>query len=386
MENEKIVMLREIGMQADFVNNNADSMLAFMREVLAGRHPGALEHGFMIGCGDSYCAALAARQFMSKATRRHVEPIESLEFSRYLVEDLPNNSFVFGVSNSGTVSRTIEGVRLAREKDAWTFGVTVNPQSKLAQTAETLLRVNAMDNIKLQPDGSRVITPGTLTYTASMLGLFTAAIAIGERIGALDSVRSAELVAAIHRTAEAMRTADAGSAAIARELAPTITADRDTVVLGGGPNYATAYFAMAKWFEALTRSCHASELEEWAHEQYFMTREDVDTFVILPPGAGRDRGLEQARAARDMGSRVIIVGEAGDAAAEAAADVYFPMPPGIPEYLTPFVYKLPFEYLACETAKAQNVAFLNFDNPKRLEVNFRQIFNSAQSGAQKGAA
>ena len=386
MENEKSVMLREIGMQADFVKDNADSMLAFMREVLAGRHPGALEHGFMIGCGDSYCAALAARQFMSKATRRHVEPVESLEFSRYLVEDLPNNSFVFGVSNSGTVSRTIEGVRLAREKGAWTFGVTVNPQSKLAQTAETLLRVNAMDNIKLQPDGSRVITPGTLTYTASMLGLFTAAIAIGERIGALDSARSAELVAAIHRTAEAMRTADAGSAAIARELAPTLTADRDTVVLGGGPNFATAYFAMAKWFEALTRSCHACDLEEWAHEQYFMTREDVDTFVILPPGAGRDRGLEQARAARDMGSRVIVVGEAGDAAAEAAADVYFPMPPGVPEYLTPFVYKLPFEYLACETAKAQNVAFLNFDNPKRLEVNFRQIFNSAQAGAQKGAA
>lgn len=386
MENEKSVMLREIGMQADFVKNNADSMLAFMRQVLGGRDPGALEHGFMIGCGDSYCAALAARQFMSKATRRHVEPVESLEFSRYLVEDLPNNAFVFGVSNSGTVSRTIEGVRLAREKGAWTFGVTVNPQSKLAQTAETLLRVNAMDNIKLQPDGSRVITPGTLTYTASMLGLFTAAIAIGERIGALDSARSAELVAAIHRTAEAMQTADVGSAAIARELAPTITADRDTVVLGGGPNYATAYFAMAKWFEALTRSCHASELEEWAHEQYFMTREDVDTFVILPPGAGRDRGLEQARAARDMGSRVIIVGEAGDAAAEAASDVYFPMPPGVPEYLTPFVYKLPFEYLACETAKAQNVAFLNFDNPKRLEVNFRQIFNSAQAGAQKGAA
>jgi glucosamine 6-phosphate synthetase-like amidotransferase/phosphosugar isomerase protein len=386
LENEKSVMLREIGMQADFVKNNADSMLAFMRQVLGGRDPGALEHGFMIGCGDSYCAALAARQFMSKATRRHVEPVESLEFSRYLVEDLPNNAFVFGVSNSGTVSRTIEGVRLAREKGAWTFGVTVNPQSKLAQTAETLLRVNAMDNIKLQPDGSRVITPGTLTYTASMLGLFTAAIAIGERIGALDSARSAELVAAIHRTAEAMQTADVGSAAIARELAPTITADRDTVVLGGGPNYATAYFAMAKWFEALTRSCHASELEEWAHEQYFMTREDVDTFVILPPGAGRDRGLEQARAARDMGSRVIIVGEAGDAAAEAASDVYFPMPPGVPEYLTPFVYKLPFEYLACETAKAQNVAFLNFDNPKRLEVNFRQIFNSAQAGAQKGAA
>ena len=87
-----------------------------------------------------------------------------------------------------------------------------------------------------------------------------------------------------------------------------------------------------------------------------------------------------------MGSRVIIIGEEGDAAAQAAADVYFPMPAGIPEYLTPFVYKLPFEYVACETAQIQNIAFLNFDNPKRLEVNFRQIFNSAQAGAQQGAA
>jgi glucosamine--fructose-6-phosphate aminotransferase (isomerizing) len=183
-----------------------------------------------------------------------------------------------------------------------------------------------------------------------------------------------------------MAAADAGTAQIARKLAPSITPDRDTVILGGGPNYATAYFGMAKWFEALTRSCHASELEEWAHEQYFMTREGVDTFVILPPGAGRDRGLEQAHAAREMASRVIIIGEEGDAAAEAAADVYFPMPSGVPEYLTPFVYKLPFEYVACMTAEAQNVAFLNFDNPKRLEVNFRQIFNSAQAGVQKGAA
>ena len=143
---------------------------------------------------------------------------------------------------------------------------------------------------------------------------------------------------------------------------------------------------MAKWFEALTRPCHASQLEEWAHEQYFMTGAQTDTFVVLPPGFGHMRGLEQARAARDMGSRVVIVGEAGDAAAEAAADVYFPMPAAIPEYLTPFVYKLPFEYLACETSRVQNVPFLNFDNPKRQEVNFRQIFNSAQSDEKRVAA
>ena len=89
MENEKTVMLREIAMQPDFVRDNIDSMLAHMREVVATRDPGTLEHGFMIGCGDSYCAALAARQFMMQATGRFVEPVEALEFSRYLVGDLP---------------------------------------------------------------------------------------------------------------------------------------------------------------------------------------------------------------------------------------------------------------------------------------------------------
>src|ERR1700722_19084594 len=123
-------MLREIGMQADFVHDNIDGMLGFMRYVLADRDPGTLEHGFMIGCGDSYCAAIAARHSRPRAPGRWVEPVESMEFSRYLVEDLPKNSFVFGVSNSGTVSRTIEGVRLAREKGGWRFAVTGNAGSK----------------------------------------------------------------------------------------------------------------------------------------------------------------------------------------------------------------------------------------------------------------
>ncbi|MDR3495583.1 MAG: SIS domain-containing protein [Ancalomicrobiaceae bacterium] len=379
METEKTIMLREIGMQPDFVRGNIDDMLANMRLVVADRDPGTLVHGFLIGCGDSYCAALAARQFMMRATGRFIEPVEALEFSRYLVADLPPNSFVFGISNSGTVSRTIEGVRLARDRGAWTFAVTVSADNKLAQTAETLIRVNATPNIKERADGTRIVTPGSITYTASMLGLFVAAIAIGERLGHLDAAASAKLVGELRATAAAMAAADAGTAVLALELAPTFTRARQTVILGGGPNYATAYFAMAKWFEGLTRPCHYSQIEEWAHEHYFITGETTDTFIILPPGGGHSRGLEQAQAAREMGSRVIIIGEADDADARAAADIYFPMPGGLPEELTPFVYKLPFEYLSCEISRVQNIAFLGFDNKKRQEVNFRQIFNSKET-------
>ena len=100
---------------------------------------------------------------------------------------------------------------------------------------------------------------------------------------------------------------DEALAPIAAEIAASFTPNRKTVILGGGPNYATAYFGMAKWHEALTRPCHTSELEEWAHEEYFITDEETDTFILLPPGGGHSRGLEQAMAAKEMGSRVIVI-------------------------------------------------------------------------------
>ena len=378
MDEEKKVMLQEIAMQPDFVRGNLELMLDATRRSIAEHSGRDVSAGFMIGCGDSYCAALAARSFMMDATGRMVEPVEALEFSRYLVSYIPANSFVFGVSNSGTVSRTIEGVRLAQERGAWTFAVTVNASNRLAESAETLVKVNATPNIKERPDGTRVVTPGTVTYTASMLGLFVAAIALGEKVGHLDLKRSTALVDQLRKVADSMATADRTVQPLAAEIAASFSPGRKTVILGGGPNFATAYFGMAKWHEALTRPCHASELEEWAHEEYFHTDENTDTFVLLPPGGGHSRGLEQATAAREMGSRVIIIGAATDEAAQRSADIFFAMPPDIPEPLTPFIYKAPFEHLSCQIAHEQKIPFLGFHNPKRQQVNFRQIFGSAQ--------
>ena len=85
-----------------------------------------------------------------------------------------------------------------------------------------------------------------------------------------------------------------------QKIAPTFTPDRKTVILGGGPNYATAYFGMAKWFEGADPPGHLSQLEEWAHEHYFITGEKTDTIIILPPGAGlRPRPRAGAGRARD---------------------------------------------------------------------------------------
>ncbi|AID34982.1 MULTISPECIES: SIS domain-containing protein [Mesorhizobium] len=383
MDLEKTFMLKEIAMQADFVRSNLDEMLAAVRATFSNVDPLSFKHGFIIGCGDSYFASLAVREFMMRATGLFVEPVEALEFSRYLVHYLPKDAFVFGVSNSGTVSRTIEGIKLARGRGAKTFAVTVSEDSNLAKAAETLVKVNAVPNIKTQADGTRITTPGTLSYTASLLGLYIASIVLGERNGHLSKQAVDRMITELRTVADKMSEAEQPTAKIAEEVAASFKRDRQFVIAGGGPNFATAHFSAAKWLEALNKASHVAQLEEWAHIQYFMTDETVDTVILLPPGVGRDRGLEQARAAHEMGSRVIIVGESADADAISASDIFFPMPPGIPEVYTPFVYKLPAEYLSCHVAIQQKRRFFGFDNAKREEVNHRQIFHSAQTAAAK---
>jgi glucosamine--fructose-6-phosphate aminotransferase (isomerizing) len=378
-ESEYAVMLREIALQPEFVRRSVAGVVAGTRAALAQQAGRGLSSGVIIGCGDSFCAGLAARSYAMARSGCWIEPLEALEFSRYLVDHLPARSAVVGVSNSGAVARTSEGVRLARDAGAWTFAVTVGSVNDLARTAETLVQLDAIPNIKVRPDGSKLVTPGTLSYTASLVGVCAWAIALGAYCGRLDDAGVRDALAEFERVADWMAEADATFAPLAPELARSFNRERTTVIVGGGPNAATAYFGAAKWYEALQWPAHHAEIEEWAHEQYFFTGAATDTIVLLPPGGSHQRGLEQLRAAREMGSRTIAIAEHGDARAQASADIVIAMPAGIPEALTPFVYKLPFEYLCAHIAAQHGIDFFGFANPLRRQVNFRQIFDSAQS-------
>lgn len=376
MDDEKKVMLREIELQPKFLRDNAGPMVERLVESVQGIQ-GDVEHLYVVGCGDSYYAAEAARQFLTEMTGLHVESMEALEFSRYLASRLPKHSAVIGISNSGTVSRTVEAIMRARARGAFTFAVTTSHNAPLAQAAAVPLIINSPPNIKERIDGPPVVTPGTLTYTASLLGVYSSAIALGVRCGLVPLDQLPRAVQQLLGVADAMEDVIKESQGPAREYAASLSEDRRVIIVGGGPNYGTARFGVAKLYEALQFPAFAAEMEEWAHEEFFITDERADVVVICPPGANcRDRAIEQMRAAREMGARVIALCSSSDGEATAYADRVFSMPAGIAESLTPFVYSVPFQYVACWLAHTRGAAFLGFDDTRRREVNFRQIFGS----------
>ncbi|HTP59117.1 MAG TPA: SIS domain-containing protein, partial [Spirochaetia bacterium] len=294
----------------------------------------------------------------------------------YIVNAMPEGSAVIGVSNSGTVSRTIEGVTRARAKGALTFAITTKLSAPLAQAVDIPLIVNSPPNIKERPGEPPVVTPGSVTYLASLLGVYCVGLSFGLKRGTLHAADAQARLQELSQVADGIaKTIDAVEP-VARDYASKLPPDRRIIILGGGPNYGTAFFGMAKFFEALRQPASAVEMEEWAHEEYFVSDKDAVEFVIVPPGECRDRAFEQMRAAREMRAQVVALGSADDKELASVADVVFPVHGRVREQLTPFVYCVPFQLFTCHLASARGRAFLGFDDPHRREVNFRQIFNS----------
>lgn len=336
--------------------------------------PKRLRNVYMVGCGDSHYCGLAARLAFQEWTGLNVEALESLEFSRYVVDFAPAESLVIGVSNSGNVARTCESIIFAKRKGLATCGITYNHQGRLASEAQAVILYEYKDT---------GFGPGTISYIASLVSLYVVGLRLAEVLGKMTHVEVEAKLAEIEKQAGAIAAAlEDGDKALA-VLGQETDLNTSIFIIGGGPNYGTALFGMAKLIEAAACNATGQELEEWAHEQYFCTKAGTLTFVIAPPGRSVDRAREQIQAARDMGSKVAVIGSADDEETKAQADIFLSVPAWVRESLSPISYCLATELFAYHFASTKkNVTMLGFDDANRMSVNFRQIFGSKIPGDQ----
>jgi glucosamine--fructose-6-phosphate aminotransferase (isomerizing) len=199
--------------------------------------------------------------------------------------------------------------------------------------------------------------------------------------GRLSEAEVGQRLDAIAASGDAIERTIASCRPAADELAQSIDPAGGLTVIGGGPNYGTALFGMAKFIEAAAFNAVGQELEEWAHEQYFCTGPGTHTVVIASPGASLDRAREQLRAVRDVGGRAVAICDASDTETVALADTVLPVTFVPDELVSPIVNAVPLELSALAFAQRLGRTMLGFNDKRRQEVNFRQIFDSTIPGA-----
>jgi glucosamine--fructose-6-phosphate aminotransferase (isomerizing) len=252
-------------------------------------------------------------------------------------------STVLALSQSGETPDVLEYLERARGRGAFTIGLTNEPDSPLAATAEVVLPLAA---------GPEHAVAATKTYTNQLAALALLAGCIAGR--------GPELVSAIRRTADLLEELLPTLEAQVPELAVPLAFVGRMFVIGRGPEFATAREISLKLLETCRVAAEPLTATDLVHGPVAA----IDAFFPVWTIASADESLpavrEAALRARDAGAVLIVSGTAAD---EVPGEYHLPVPrPPLP-LLTPLLSVAPGQLLAWALAQARG---LDPDRPSGL--------------------
>jgi glucosamine--fructose-6-phosphate aminotransferase (isomerizing) len=295
----------------------------------------SLHRVYALGDGDSYHAALATEMAFGELARVAYYPTPAFQFLAYEADFMPYNfprdTLVVGISASGGSSKVVASVKKAREvsEKVLVAGLVGNADSRVAEAAGRVLSAQL-------PELGR--SPGIRTYTASLMGLLSLAIRIGEIKGHYHMNEANAMRREIVDLADAV---DATYQAAIEPAQAAAAACRDASLIsfaGSGPSFGSAYFSGAKVVESAGVFPGIQDLEEWAHVERFAYPIDYPVFLVAPPGKSYWRALELARGVKLIGHSLMAVVDAEDTEIAELADFVFPVQGETREAFSPLLY------------------------------------------------
>ena len=251
-------------------------------------------------------------------------------------------ALVIGVSQSGRSPDIVAVLEAGRRDGSLTVAITNEPDSPLARASEHVLPLLA---------GPERAVAATKTYTASLgaLAMLSAALEASE-------TRWAEL----ERVPALMRAAIEANAALGDKVARYLYAEH-FVVVGRGFNYSTAFELALKMKETSYLVAEPYSPADLLHGPVAMIDRGFPALVVAPSG----RVLADLAALIDKlderHAELVVISD--DATVRARARVGLPLPPGIPEWLSPLVAIVPGQLWAVALARTRG---LDPDRPRGL--------------------
>jgi glucosamine 6-phosphate synthetase-like amidotransferase/phosphosugar isomerase protein len=320
----------------------------------------------LTGCGDSYFAGVAVTLAMERDAGIRCRALEALELARYGVRYVPVSPtgppLLIAISYSGEVGRTIEAATAAGRFGWHVAALTGRADGRLARSTS---------NPVLMDVPTLGFSPGTSTYIAMITASLVLARELARARGRLDGVERIER--ALGEAPSLARETLALAAEPAAAVAELMSRSPVTTFLGAGPHRASAEFGAAKLFEGPQRYGVAQQLEEWAHEQYFVSGPTTPVIVVAPAGASHDRAGELLAEMAFIGVPSILVTDEPDDAIARSATHVLPIARGIDEAYSPLLTCLPLALAAYYLAERLGSRSYGFPSPEHEREHYDTI-------------
>jgi glucosamine 6-phosphate synthetase-like amidotransferase/phosphosugar isomerase protein len=113
----------------------------------------------------------------------------------------------------------------------------------------------------------------------------------------------------------------------------------------------------------------STNIEEWAHEEYFVTGPGAPVVVVSPSGAGHDRAQEILSEIAFIGAKGILISDQPDANAALLLPIIGP----VPEEFSPVLCALPLSLLGFHLAEALGKRSYNFSSEEVRTEHYATI-------------
>jgi len=349
-------MLEEIHLAPKVVADQLAALDKPLQRLAFSLVQGDINNLYMVGCGDSAFAGAAATLAFLKHTGIGAEAVHALDMSRYRVRYLPPDSAVLCISYSGEVGRTIEAAAQAREFGHRVIALTGHASSPLAKHATDVISMNVP---------SLGSTPGTISFLAMLVALYDLALQWGATRGR-DTAKARQ---ALERAPALAAQTLAASEAPAARLAERLKNRAAITFIGAGPNEANARFGAAKLYEGPQMRGAATNVEEWAHGEYFISGDREPVIVVAPRGVATDRVGEILSELALINADVTLI---SDEPASGNQNV-IPLPAGLPEEFSPLLTALPLSLLAYHLARLRGKRSYTLPAPQDRKEHYDTI-------------
>lgn len=254
-------------------------------------------------------------------------------FTYYQSPPRLQGALVIGVSQSGQSPDIVSVLEEGRRQGCLTLAITNVVDSPLANAADLVLDIQA---------GAEKAVAATKTYTTELMALAMISTALS---GSEERWRE---LASVAKWAEQALALD-------REIAQMAQRYRymsHCVVLGRGFNYATAFEWALKMKELTYVIAEPYSSADFQHGPIAMVEGGFPVLAVAPNGKVRESMQAMlTRLRKEKDAELVVISDHSEVLTLAQSPI--PLPPQIPEWLTPLVSILPAQLFACHLTEVK---------------------------------
>jgi glucosamine--fructose-6-phosphate aminotransferase (isomerizing) len=292
---------------------------------------------YLVACGTSYHACLAASYMFSKLAFLPTYPVYASEFIEQHGKSVNIDSTILAVSQSGETADTIAAVTCAQQRAATILSLTNVIGSTLTRISRVYIG---------QQSGPEIGVAATKTFTSQLSVLAQLALRLAKKRGKISQDEMDNLAENLNKLPDnvdvIVRTQEEKIKQIAKKYADS----KVFFFLGRGISTATAYEGRLKLMEIAYIPSIAFPAGESKHGPISLIEPGFPVVFVCPRDDSHRTLIGNIMEMKARGALVIAVIEEGDEEIKALADDYVEVPNGIPSVLSPIPFIVPLQLLA----------------------------------------